>query len=68
MGYGTTASERDTFNLDDRGCLHNQQGNFANYDPSNPKPAVEEATKWAEDRLSTLKKEFSSLYPWRIES
>jgi hypothetical protein len=40
----------------------------ANYDPSNPKPAIEEATKWAEDRLSTLKKEFSSLYPWRIES
>jgi hypothetical protein len=40
----------------------------ASYDPSNPKPAIEEAIKWAEDRLSELKEKFHGLYPWRQEN
>jgi hypothetical protein len=40
----------------------------ASYDPSNPKPAVEESTKWAEKCLSELEKKFNALYPWRMES
>jgi hypothetical protein len=40
----------------------------ASYDPSNPKPAVEEATKWAERRLSELKQTLNAIYPWRLES
>lgn len=40
----------------------------ATYHPSNPKPAVEEATKWAENRLSGLKEKLNALYPWRLES
>lgn len=40
----------------------------ARYDPSAPKPAIEEATKWAENRLSELKEKFNALYPWRLES
>lgn len=40
----------------------------ASYDPSNPKPAIDEASKWAEDRLSELKEKFHDLYPWRQEN
>ena len=38
------------------------------YDHRAPKPAVEAATKWAEDCLAELKKTFNALYPSRMES
>lgn len=37
----------------------------AAYNPENPRPAVEEATRWAEDRLLNLKKTYNTTYPWR---
>ncbi len=40
----------------------------ADYDPLNPKPAIEEATKWAEKRLAEVKEKLSTLYPWRLKS
>lgn len=38
------------------------------YDPNVLKETVLEVAKWAEDKLSNIKKELNSLYPWRIKS
>ncbi len=40
----------------------------ASYDSSNPKPAMVEATKWAEQCLRDVKQKLNSLYPWRLKS
>lgn len=36
------------------------------YDPETPLPAIQKATRWAEDRLKELKDKLNNLYPWRI--
>jgi hypothetical protein len=38
------------------------------YNPSAPKAAVEDATKWAEGRLTEMKEKLNALYPWRTKS
>lgn len=38
------------------------------YDPENTRPTLEEAAKWAEDRLGGLKEQLGGLYPWRMKS
>jgi hypothetical protein len=38
------------------------------YDISNPKQALEEGTKWAEERLIEIKAKLNEIYPWRFTS
>ncbi|MFA5322191.1 MAG: hypothetical protein WC373_05900 [Smithella sp.] len=35
------------------------------YDISSPSQAISSASKWAEDKIAELKKEFNRTYPWR---
>jgi hypothetical protein len=57
-GHPTTAmiSDRDVFSTVMRST---------NYDPANPEAALDEAIRWAEERLQLVADRLDSTYPWR---